>query len=434
MKKSLFALAAVGALAGVAHAQSSVTVYGIIDEGLTGGNTYNAGGGTNGGTASTMNGVNKTTGLGFTSGNQSTSRLGFKGNEDLGGGLSAFFTYEIKIDNDTSAMWSTARQAFVGVKKNGWGSIAAGTQNTPIYDAVLASDPGNVNNIAGNLVTTSQKGVAGALPAASGVQNNQPYATRLANTASIKTDNFSGFTARALILATTGNQTESATNTNGQTASVGGTGTVTTSGTNQTTASNNQSGFGVGVDYTWQKLMLTANYQSFKATSTLNTLATASTLFSPGSATTTPATNSQDSGQYYAANYDFGILKAYVQYINRKIANDVQNSVYQKYTAQQIGVRSFVTPTIETWASAGMGKYQNAAAVAANTPGTNLYTPAMANIKGFQLGANYWLSKRSNLYAIYGQTATSNFQSASSTANTVSYNQNNYSVGIRHTF
>ncbi|QWD05860.1 porin [Polynucleobacter paneuropaeus] len=428
MKKSLFALAAVGALTGVAHAQSSVTVYGIIDEGLTGGNSYQS----NGGTANTKDGVTKATGLGFTSGNQSTSRIGFKGNEDLGGGLSAFFTYEIKIDNDTSALWGTARQAFVGVKKNGWGSIAAGTQNTPIYDAVLVSDPGNVNNIAGNLITTSAKGPQGVLGTQMGVQTNQPYATRLANTASIKTDNFAGFTARALILSSAGNQTETTTNTNVNTPSVGGTGVVATNGTNQTTAANNQSGFGIGADYTWQKLMLTANYQSFKATSTVNTIGTTSTLFSAGGATTT-ATNSQDSGQYYAANYDFGILKAYVQYINRKVANDVQNSVFQKYTAQQIGVRSFVTPTIETWASAGMGKYQNAAAVA-GTNGTNLYTPSNANIKGFQLGANYWLSKRSNLYAIYGQTATSNFQYASSTANTVSGNQNNYSVGIRHTF
>ncbi|MBT8558367.1 porin [Polynucleobacter paneuropaeus] len=426
MKKSLFALAAVGALAGVAHAQSSVTVYGIIDEGLTGGNTYQS----NGGTANTAGGVMKTTGLGFTSGNQSTSRIGFKGNEDLGGGLSAFFTYEIKMDNDSANGWSTARQAFVGVKKNGWGSIAAGTQNTPIYDAVLASDPGNVNNIAGNLITTSTKGPQGALAAQDGVQTNQPYATRLANTASIKTDNFAGFTARALILSYAGNQTEVATNTNVNTASGGGTGVVATNGTQSVT--NNQSGFGIGADYTWQKLMLTANYQSFKATSTGNTIGTASTLFSP-SGVTTVATNSQDSGQYYAANYDFGILKAYVQYINRKVANDVQNSVFQKYTAQQIGVRSFVTPTIETWASAAMGKYQNAASVA-GTNGTNLYTPSSANLKGFQLGANYWLSKRSNLYAIYGQTATSNFQYASSTANTVSGNQNNYSVGIRHTF
>ncbi|QWD28611.1 porin [Polynucleobacter paneuropaeus] len=426
MKKSLFALAAVGALTGVAHAQSSVTVYGIIDEGLTGGNTYQS----NGGTANTTNGVIKATGLGFTSGNESTSRIGFKGNEDLGGGLSAFFTYEIKMDNDSTLGFSTARQAFVGVKKNGWGSIAAGTQNTPIYDAVLTSDPGNVNNIAGNLITTLNKGPQGPLAANMGVYTNQPYATRLANTASIKTDNFAGFTARALIVASSANQTETATNTNVATPSVGGTGQVSINGGTQ---SNNQSGFGIGADYTWQKLMLTANYQAFKATSTNNTLATASALFSP-SGVTTPATNSQDSGQYYAANYDFGILKAYVQYINRKIANDVQNSVFQKYTAQQIGVRSFVTPTIETWASAGMGKYQNAAAVTANSTGTNLYTPSNANIKGFQLGANYWLSKRSNLYAIYGQTATSNFQYSSATANTVSGNQNNYSVGIRHTF
>ena len=294
----------------------------------------------------------------------------------------------------------------------------------------MASDPGNVNNIAGNLITTSTKGAQGALAAQEGVQNNQPYASRLANTASIKTDNFAGFTARALILSAAGNQTETTTNTNVNTASVGGTGVVATNGTQSVT--NNQSGFGIGADYTWHKLMLTANYQSFKATSTGNTIGTASTLFSPAGATTA-ATNSQDSGQYYAANYDFGILKAYVQYINRKVANDVQNSVFQKYTAQQIGVRSFVTPTIETWASAAMGKYQNAASVA-GTNGTNLYTPSNANIKGFQLGANYWLSKRSNLYAIYGQTATSNFQYASSTANTVSGNQNNYSVGIRHTF
>ena len=428
MKKSLFALAAVGALTGVAHAQSSVTVYGIIDEGLTGGNTYTS----NGGVANTTGGVVKTTGLGFTSGNQSTSRIGFKGNEDLGGGLSAFFTYEIKMDNDSTLGFSTARQAFVGVKKNGWGSIAAGTQNTPIYDAVLASDPGAVNNIAGNLITTSAKGPQGALPTQDGVQLNQPYATRLANTASIKTDNFGGFTARALVLASAGNQTETGTNTNVNTASAGGTGVVATNGTTATTAANNQSGFGIGADYTWQKLMVTANYQSFKATSTVNTIGTPSTLFSAGGVTT-PATNSQDSGQYYAGNYDFGILKAYVQYINRKIANDVQNSVFQKYTASQIGVRSFVTPTIETWASAGMGKYQNAATVT-GTNGTNLYTPSNANIKGFQLGANYWLSKRSNLYAIYGQTATSNFQYASSSANTVAGNQNNYSVGIRHTF
>ncbi|QWD72535.1 porin [Polynucleobacter sp. UB-Raua-W9] len=425
MKKSLFALAAVGALSGVVHAQSSVTVYGIIDEGLSGGNTQVS----NGGAVNTSSGVIKSTGLGFTSGNQSTSRLGFKGNEDLGGGLSAFFTYEIKMDNDSTAGWSTARQAFVGVKKNGWGSIAAGTQNTPIYDAVLSSDPGAVNNIAGNLVTTSSKGPQGALPSGSGVATNQPYATRLANTASIKTDNFSGFTARALILASAANTTETTTNT-ATTAGVGGSGVLSTVGTASTT--NNQSGFGIGADYTWQKLLVTANYQSFKATSTLNTVSTTPTLFSPGGVTTA-ATNSRDAGQYYAATYDFGILKAFGQYINRKVSNDTNTAFFQKYTAQQIGVRSFVTPTVEVWGSAAMGKYY-AYPTLTGTAGATTYMPGSANLNAFQLGANYWLSKRSNLYAIYGQTATSNYSNTSATSNPVSGNQNNYSVGVRHTF
>jgi predicted porin len=428
MKKSLFALAAVGALSGVAHAQSSVTVYGIIDEGLTGGNTVSA----NGGTVNTATGVVKSTGMGFTSGNQSTSRIGFKGSEDLGGGMSAFFTYEIKMDNDNTLGLSTARQAFVGVKKNGLGSIAAGTQNTPVYDAVLASDPGGVNNIAGNLVTTSFKGPQGGLVQNSGVMTNQPYATRLANTASFKTDNFSGFTARALILATGANTTETTTNTN-SVAGVGGAGQVKTSdGVTTQNSSNNQSGYGIGVDYTWHKLMLTANYQGFKATSNSNVLTTAQTIFSP-SGVTTAAVNVQDTNQYYAANYDFGILKAYAQYINRKMANDVNSSYFAKYTAQQIGVRSYVTPTIEAFASAAMGKYQAYPNIT-GTNGSTTFTPGSAKLNAFQIGSNYWLSKRTNLYAIYGQTATSNYNYTSASANTISYNQNNYSVGVRHTF
>ena len=430
MKKTLFALAAVGALSGVANAQSSVTVYGVIDEGLTGGNSAVS----NGGAVNTTNGTVKTTGLGFTSGNQSTSRLGFKGSEDLGGGMSAFFTYEIKMDNDSTLGLSTTRQAFVGVKKNGWGSIAAGTQNTPIYDAVLASDPGAVNNIAGNLVTTSVKGQQGALASQFGVSNNQPYATRLANTASIKTDNFAGFTARALILAASGNQTETTTNT-ATSAGVGGTGVVSTNGTSSTTATNNQNGYGIGADYTWHKLMVTANYQAFKATGTANTVSTTPTLFS-ASGVTTSASNSQDSGQYFAGNYDFGVLKAYYQYINRKVANDVNTAFYQKYTAQQIGVRSFVTPTIEAWASAAIGKWNAYTPSTLTTAAgiTTAYQPAKANLNAFQLGTNYWLSKRTNLYAIYGQTATSNFTYSSANANPIAANQNNYSVGVRHTF
>jgi len=82
MKKSLLALAAMGAFASVAQAQSSVTVYGVIDEGYVGSNVRQGLGGAVNTTACTMNGTKG----GFTSGAESTNRIGLRGSEDLGGG------------------------------------------------------------------------------------------------------------------------------------------------------------------------------------------------------------------------------------------------------------------------------------------------------------------------------------------------------------
>jgi predicted porin len=84
MKKSLFAIAAVTAFAGAAQAQSSVTVYGIVDAGYIGTNNR----------VSAAGRTTKATGGEFGQGAESTTRLGFRGNEDLGGGMSAFFTLE----------------------------------------------------------------------------------------------------------------------------------------------------------------------------------------------------------------------------------------------------------------------------------------------------------------------------------------------------
>jgi hypothetical protein len=56
----------------------------------------------------------------------------------------------------------------------------------------------------------------------------------------------------------------------------------------------------------------------------------------------------------------------------------------------------------------------------------------------WQIGSNYWLSKRTNLYAIYGQVGTSNvsiINNANGTpANPASFNASNYAIGLRHTF
>ncbi|RAZ43756.1 porin [Polynucleobacter paneuropaeus] len=421
MKKSLFALAAVGALAGVAQAQSSVTVYGIIDEGLTGGNNRS----TTGGAVNTTAGVMKTTGFGLVQSGQSTSRLGFKGVEDLGGGMSALFTYETSLAPASSTLIGTTRQAFVGIKKNGIGSLLAGSQNTTIYDAVLASDPSGVNNFAGNLVTTGVVGAQSQAGSSTNIQNtyglasNIGYNTRVANALQFKSDQFAGFTARAMVIGALNNSTQ--TGTGGAGAGAGG--------------AKNVSGAGLGVDYSWTKLNLTANYQQYRAVSNANAASTSAIMFGVGTdsnvgSSVATGTNVIDAGTYLAANYDFGILKAYYQWINRK-ATQANNSIYYtKYTANQIGVNAFVTPTIQVWASAAIGKYQPSALFNGNS---SIYAPGTTNLTAFQIGSNYFLSKRTNLYAIYGQAAQSN-QAMTQGYNPSAYNINNYGVGVRHTF
>ena len=135
MKKSLFALAAVTAFAGAAQAQSSVTVYGILDVGYIGGNNRGF----------TATGApSKVTYNQFGSSAESTSRIGFRGTEDLGGGMSAFFTVETAVTpNSASAVTGgTNRQTFVGLGKKGLGNMSIGTQYTPIHLAVGATSAG----------------------------------------------------------------------------------------------------------------------------------------------------------------------------------------------------------------------------------------------------------------------------------------------------
>ena len=90
MKKSLIALAVLASVAGVAQAQSSVQLYGIVDLVLH---------------------KDKGASAALTSGGVSGSRWGLKGSEDLGGGLKANFLLEQGFDADTGAL-STAGTAF----------------------------------------------------------------------------------------------------------------------------------------------------------------------------------------------------------------------------------------------------------------------------------------------------------------------------------
>ncbi|GAB3551967.1 porin [Noviherbaspirillum agri] len=171
MKKSLLALAVLGSFAGVAAAQTSVSIYGVVDAGVR----YEKGIVADDATWKLQ------------SGQQSSSRVGFKGTEDLGGGLSASFTLEngFNVDDGTFSTTNTLfnRQAWVGLN-GGFGSVKLGRQQTPLYNALLAVDPFSIN-LAGNAQRIFGYGLYAADPL-----------SRTDNTVNYTTPSLSGFTGQ----------------------------------------------------------------------------------------------------------------------------------------------------------------------------------------------------------------------------------------------
>lgn len=129
MKKSLIALAVLAA-SGAAMAQSSVTIYGVADVVIH---------------------KDKDVSTKMTNGGVSGSRLGFKGAEDLGGGLKATFKLEQGVDLTTGGATGFNREATVGLA-GGFGAVRFGRMSTaydefagatnPVFDSVLS--PTNV--------------------------------------------------------------------------------------------------------------------------------------------------------------------------------------------------------------------------------------------------------------------------------------------------
>lgn len=112
-------------LTGQALAQSNVTVYGIADSGIEVLNN-----------ASSAAGADRTL-TRLSSGNLSGSRLGFRGNEDLGGGLKAVFILEAGIGLDTGTSLQGGRmfgrQALIGLQGH-WGNLYLGRQNSMMLE------------------------------------------------------------------------------------------------------------------------------------------------------------------------------------------------------------------------------------------------------------------------------------------------------------
>ncbi|MGJ7531104.1 porin [Variovorax sp. GB1P17] len=136
MKKTMLALAVLSP-PGLTMAQSSVAVFGVVDVGvarISGSNGHRTG---------------------LTNSGQSYSRLGFRGTEDLGGGLAASFHLEGQLHNDVgmgadqTSAYNFARRSTVSLSGK-FGEIRIGRDFTPTFWNTTLFDPWGGNGVGGN--------------------------------------------------------------------------------------------------------------------------------------------------------------------------------------------------------------------------------------------------------------------------------------------
>ncbi len=131
--KRLATLALLAAAAAGASAQSSVTVYGLVDMGIVKGD---------GGTAANPGALG--TSKAWTMQERSSSRLGFRGDEDLGGGWSAQFQIEHRFRPDTGAVTNPTfwhGRSYVQLSSKTLGALYLGREYSPAYWPAFNTDP-----------------------------------------------------------------------------------------------------------------------------------------------------------------------------------------------------------------------------------------------------------------------------------------------------
>jgi predicted porin len=371
MKRTLIA-SLLGTAAISALAQSSVTIYGVVDAGI--------GGVKNGDAHSTQ----------LMSGVANGSRLGFRGTEDLGGGLSATFLLEngfsVDTGNATQGGVLFGRQSFVGLASTSGWSVTAGRQNSPLANSMLAADPLNWQYF-GNTVGTGL-GVyesPGEGPASGGWQANSRV-----NNSVLGKYRYGPFTAE--LMYGFGNE-----NTQGNGELVSG-----------------------GLTYASGPLMVTGAYGKSKQFA----------------ASTIAGSNPDSQSQYVlGAAYDFKVAK-------------VSGGYYQVDTSsanRTPGAPTALDPRFDKSSSYWIGARVPlpVGVLLGNVMKTTFEYPALADGQGITFGAayEYPLSKRTVLYASYGQvnnnatglvslSAAIPFIAPSAAGNDLGA----YAVGVRHTF
>lgn len=174
MKKTLLAAALVTGFAGVAHAETSVTLYGLVDAGIGYQQTKVTQG----------DAFTKTRDIGLINGVKNGNRWGLKGTEDLGNGTSAIFQLESGFDlgNGRSSQGGRlfGRKAIVGLTGDNWGTLTLGRQYNVADDFISPIDPFGTSFFQAGVTD----GAFGASPSA-----------RMDNSIKYMTPDFAGFKA-----------------------------------------------------------------------------------------------------------------------------------------------------------------------------------------------------------------------------------------------
>jgi predicted porin len=393
MKKSLFAIAAVTAFSGAAQAQSSVTVYGIYDGGYDNRNM----------TEKTIAGVKSSTQQSALSGGESaSSRIGFRGVEDLGKGLSANFNLELGITAGTGEIGTSTssnladttgatqgsdtgvRTAIVGLADKQFGSIAIGRQLTGMH-GIVAGDVWGGNNVVGDITYSDFRSTAaGAGATANGRASF--VVTRSSNMATYISPSLMGLSARV----DWGNTTATGNATTGALPNYAGT------------------QYGIkGAYLTYTNGPITAKVGTVTAQS--NAAQVVTTAFT-GTKTQVNAANLMYKAKGLTVQGTYAINK----------------------TESLVGVQESRVRANKLSASYQMGAFMPFVQYGqGGTEGGRVITAAntATDDKGYQAGVEYGLSKRTNLYAAYGSQERS-LKSNSSASTEVK----EMAIGVRHTF
>ena len=362
MKKTLLAAALLAGFAGAASAQSSVTLYGIIDGGLR----YNK---------VSLDNNPGASNFGMAYGQQSGNRFGLRGVEDIGGGNRVTFQLEngFEFGNGTLQQGGRifGRQAWIGVENNSWGYVRIGRQTNFATEYVgIPVDPfgtgfGQLN-----------------MGAAFGVANTD----RISNAIKYQTPNMSGFQAGVGYSFSTGN-------TGVYTAAAGG-GASTGSAYNFATQ-NNMRQLTLGAKYANGPIYVAASYDKIYAQES-------------------KGENASISSWNIAGTYDFKVVKLAAGYgQTRDGAVLGQGSgVTGAGNFNNIGAGNgevIFAPAV------GTNSYIVGATVPVNpvsrvllswtmlTPNTNMKDAYNAqNQTAYNIAYTYDFTKRTNMYALFG--------------------------------